>query len=85
MKTYEFDVVLKDVSEVTDDLAEELFAAGCDDGTPTGCEGIAWIHFDREAVSLEDAIVSAVAQVKSAGYAVSKVELAADAGMSIGA
>jgi hypothetical protein len=75
MKTYEFDVVLKDVSELPDDQAARLFAAGCDDGTPASCEGVAWIHFDREAASLEEAILSAVVQVQAAGFLVSKVEL----------
>jgi len=85
MKTYEFDVVLKDVSEVTDDQADALYAAGCDDGTPTSCEGVAWVHFDREAVSLEEAIRSAVAQVQAAGFRVSKVQLDMDATASLGA
>jgi hypothetical protein len=85
MKTYEFDVVLKNVSEVTDDQADELFAAGCDDGTPAACDGVAWIHFDREAASLEHAISSAVAQIQAAGLQVSKVELDADAAVSLGA
>jgi hypothetical protein len=84
MKTYEFDVSLKGVSEVTDEQADALFAAGCDDGTPACCNGLAWIHFDREAASLEDAIRSAVAQVQSAGFSVSKVELDADSAVSLG-
>lgn len=78
MKTYEFDVILKDVAEVTDEPADALFAAGCDDGTPASCHGLAWVRFDREAVSLEDAIRSAVAQVRAAGLAMSKVELDAE-------
>jgi hypothetical protein len=85
MKTYQFDVALKDVSEVTDDQADRLFAAGCDDGTPTSCIGLAWIHFDREAGSLEEAISSAVGQVQGAGFLVSKVELEADAAVALGA
>jgi hypothetical protein len=85
MKTYEFDVVLKDVPEVTDDQADRLFAAGCDDGTPAACDGVAWIHFDREAASLEVAIVSALAQVRAAGFTVSKVELDVAAAVSLGA
>ena len=85
MKTYEFDVVLKDVSELTDDQADRLFAAGCDDGTPAGCNGVVWVHFDREAVSLEKAISSAVAQVQSAGFIVSKVEMDAGVAVSLGA
>jgi hypothetical protein len=85
MKTYEFDVILKEMSEVTDHQADELFAAGCDDGTPAGCDGLAWIHFDREAASLEEAILSAVTQVQAAGFMVSKVELDVDAAVSLGA
>jgi hypothetical protein len=79
MKTYEFDVVLKDLPEVTEDQADRLFAAGCDDGTPANCNGLAWIHFDREAASLEEALTSAVAQVQDAGFRVSKVELDVEA------
>jgi hypothetical protein len=75
MKNYEFDLRLKDVLEVTDDQADALFAAGCDDGTPASCNGITWVHFDREAASLEEAIRSAIAQVQAAGFTVSKIEL----------
>jgi len=84
MTMYEFDVVLKDATEVTDEQADLLFAAGCDDGTPACCNGIAWIHFDREARSLEEAIRLAVAQVQAAGFRVFKVELDADSAVSLG-
>ncbi len=84
MKTYEFDILLKGVTEVTDDLADALFAHGCDDGTPTSSNGLAWIHFDREAPSLEAAIHSAVTQVRSAGFTVSKVELDVNATACLG-
>ena len=84
MKTYEFDVVLKDVAEVTDDQADALFATGCDDGTPASSDGVAWVHFDRGATSLEEAIRSAVAQVQAAGFVVSKVELDASAAVGLG-
>ena len=75
VKTYAFDVVLKDVFEVTGEQAYSLFAAGCEDGTPSGCEGVARVHFDREAASLEEAIVSALVQVQTAGFTVSRVVL----------
>jgi len=83
MKLYEFNVVLKDVSEVTDDQADVLFSAGCDNGTPASCNGMTWIHFDREASSLEEAIRLAVAQVQAADFGVSKVELDADSAVSL--
>src|SRR5436190_15813608 len=84
MKTYELDVVLSEAHEVTDDLADELFAAGCDDATLASCDGVVWVHFDREAASPEDAIRSAVEQIKIAGISLSKVELDVDAAWSLG-
>lgn len=84
MKTYEFDVILKDVDEVTDERADRLFAAGCDDGTPASCDGVAWVHFDRRAASLEEAILTALAQVQAAGFGVAKVEMDVQAAVSLG-
>jgi hypothetical protein len=78
MRTYEFDVLLKDTIEVTDELADALYAAGCDDGTPTSRNGRAWIHFNREGPSLEEAIRSAIAQVQAARFNVAKIELDVD-------
>lgn len=85
MKTYEFDVVLQGITEVTDTQADALFEAGCDDGTPTSCNGVAWVHFDREASSLEDAIRQAVSQVRAAGFTVCKIELDAGTAVFLGA
>ena len=84
MKSYEFDVILKGAHEITDEQADALFAAGCDDGTPASSCGVAWVHFDRDANSLEDAIRSAIAQVQSVGLSVSKVELDADSAVALG-
>lgn len=78
MTTYEFDVVLAGSTEVTAGQADALFAAGCSDGTPASYNEVAWIHFDREAPSLEEAIRSAVAQVRAAGLSVAKIELDAE-------
>jgi len=83
MKTYEFDVVLKGIAEVTDEHADALFDAGCDDGTLVSRDGLAWVHFDRQADSLEFAIRSAVTQVQSTGLVISKVELDVAAAVSV--
>ena len=83
MKIYEFDLILRDLAEVSDDQADALFAAGCDDGTPTSSNGVAWIHFDRQAPSLEEAIRSAVVQVQAAGLQVAKIQLDADSAVSL--
>jgi hypothetical protein len=75
MTCYDFTLVLKGDLELTEEIADELFAAGCDDGTPGTCEGEFSIDFHREAASLEAGIRSAVADVERAGYQVARVEL----------
>lgn len=75
MAVYAFTVVLANVTEMTEDLAERLFVAGCDDGSPWSSEGVAAVGFDREAHSLEQAIRSAIADVQKAGCHVARVTL----------
>jgi hypothetical protein len=78
MTTYDFTVVLKDAPELTEELSDRLYAAGCDDGTPGMCCGTTVIDFHRAGDSLEAAIRSAVADVSGAGYVVSRVEIEAE-------
>jgi hypothetical protein len=79
MTKYEFTLVLRGPLELTEDIADELHAAGCDDGTPGTCDGVFSIDFHREAESLEQAILSAIGNVKTAGYQVDRVEIPAEA------
>jgi hypothetical protein len=79
MTKYDFSLVLKGIEEIDDDLADALFAAGCDDGTPGSCDGVTRVDFHREADSLEEALRSAVANVQAAGCVVSRVEIEPDA------
>jgi hypothetical protein len=79
MTTYEFTLVLKGSIELTEEVADQLFEAGCDDGTPGTCQGAFSISFHREARTLEDAIRSAIAQVQTAGFVVERVEIEAGA------
>jgi hypothetical protein len=76
MKSYPFDVVLNGVAEVTDDQA---------DGTPACCNGMVRVHFDRDALSLEEAIRSAITQIQLAGFSISKVEMDAASAVALGA
>lgn len=75
MHTYRFTIVLSGVDEMTEDIAEALFEAGCDDGSPASGLGIAWVGFDRDAISLEAAVASALANVRAAGQTVARVQL----------
>jgi len=79
MTKYEFTLILKGPLELTEDIADELFEAGCDDGTPGTREGVFSIDFHRQAESLEEAMRSAIGDVKAAGYQVARVEIAAEA------
>lgn len=79
MASYELTLVLSDQTELSDDLADKLFAAGCDDATPSSSNGAVSIDFTREAPDLESAIRSAIANVTSAGYVAERVEIDAEA------
>jgi hypothetical protein len=74
---YEFTLILEGPLELTEELADRLFEAGCDDGTPGVCGGVFSIDFHREAGSLEAAISSAIQDVRSAGCEVDRIEIAA--------
>lgn len=78
MKFYEFSLLLSGEVEITEDLANRLFEAGCDDATPSSVGSSAEIDFTREAETLEKAIQSAIADVTSAGFKVARAEIQAD-------
>jgi hypothetical protein len=79
MTTYDFTVILGGIDELTVDVADRLFAAGCDDGTPSQRSNTVQVSFSREAADLESAIRSAIADVTAAGCKASRVEIQADA------
>ena len=60
---------------MTDEIAEALFEAGCEDGLPSSSEGLAQVYFAREAESLESAISCALSEIERAGFEFSKVEI----------
>ncbi len=79
MTKYAFTLILSGSVELTEEMADALFDAGCDDGTLGTCNGVFSIDFHREADSLEAALCSAIANVQSAGYTVARVEMEAEA------
>ena len=74
MNSFDFQLFLANADRSTEEMAEALYAAGCDDGTLFSSNGEVVIGFTREADSLEEAVRSAIANVIQAGYAVSRVE-----------
>lgn len=71
-------MILKKGTEITEELADRLYDAGCDDGTPGTFRGTPCIIFHREAKSLASAIRSAVADVLKTGCQVERVQIEHD-------
>lgn len=71
---HEFALILAQPEQSEED-ADRLYEAGCDDGSICTCQGVTRIDFHREAESLETAIRSAVADVRRAGFQVARVEI----------
>lgn len=65
MINYNFILVLSDITEPTEKLEDALFEAGCDDATLSFCNQLAYLEFDREALSFTEAVISAIKQVQS--------------------
>lgn len=66
-RVHEFDLVLTDVAELTTDVENALYEAGCDDATINVRAGRIFLLFSRTAASRADAISSAIRDVTKAG------------------
>jgi hypothetical protein len=71
---YEFSLILT-AGDVTDDEVEKLYESGCDDASILSRGEITMVQFDREAATLDEAIVSAIRDVESGGLMVARVEI----------
>ena len=76
MKEHEFTLVL--TADPDEEQAEKLYGT-FNDGTISTIAGVPQVHFHRESASLEDAIRSAIVDVRSAGFDVERVEMLPDA------
>ena len=75
MKEHEFTLVL--TADPNEEQADKMYGT-FNDGTISTIAGVPQIHFHREAASLEDAIRSAVADVRSSGFDIERVEMLPD-------
>lgn len=64
---FDFALVIDGVPELTTDIEDVLFEAGCDDATLTIRYGRLFMEFSRSAPSVKDAILSAIHDVRKAG------------------
>lgn len=82
MAEYRFSVIIPSAEmthEETLDATDSLANAGCSDASIRGHADGMELLFERAAESLQVAILSAIRDVESAGYRVSKVELEREA------
>ena len=75
MKEHEFTLVL--TADPNEEESDRLYGT-FNDGTISTTAGIPQIHFHRASESLEEAIRSAVGDVRSAGFDVRRVEMQPD-------
>ena len=73
---HDFTLILDGISNLSQEVVDALFEAGCDDGTLSRSAGIVSMDFTRSAPSLKDAIISAIRDVQNAnvGARVVRVE-----------
>lgn len=76
MKQYAFTAIL--AADPTDAETDRLYGV-FSDGTISTIAGVPQVHFHREAAFLEEAIRSAIADVRSAGFDVTRVEMQPEA------
>jgi len=72
MKEHEFTLIL--TADSNEEEADRLYGI-FNDGTLATIAGVPQIHFHREAPSLEEAIGSALANVRKAGFDVARIEI----------
>lgn len=72
MKAHEFTLIL--TAEPNEEEADRLYGI-FNDGTLATIADVPQIRFHREVPSLEEAIVSAMANVRKAGFDVARVEI----------
>jgi hypothetical protein len=71
---YEFSLILT-AADVSDEEADKLYEAGCDDGSILSRGDVTMIQFDRDAPTLDAALDTAIRDVEGAGFQVARVEI----------
>lgn len=74
MTEQHFTVILKGRNTLNEEVVEQLYGC-CDDASAGSSEGIGHVRFDRPATSLNEAIASAVADLRSCGLDVERIEI----------
>ena len=65
MQSWAFTLIVEGKDLQSDETFDALFEAGCDDALVGRTNGVQYMDFDREALTLADAVLSAVNAVES--------------------
>jgi hypothetical protein len=82
MPTHSFKLVLRDIKcldDVGDDFADKIYEAMPDATLASSC-GEAFVMVDREAKTMDEAIRSAIADLRRAGFEVNESKTEVDSG-----
>jgi hypothetical protein len=74
-RVYDFTFTIAGVDDLTVEMADALYEAGCDDSSPYSEGPTVYLIFHREAGSLGEAVGSAIRDVERAGFAVARVDV----------
>jgi hypothetical protein len=64
---HEFSLLYTGVDDLTDELSDALFEAGCDDATIGIQNGFFFADFHRQAATFREALISAIEDVERSG------------------
>lgn len=78
VSTFHFTVILEGLDDISEELTNRLFEAGCDDTLLRCCDGIVSLDFDRDAGSLAEAIGSAIRDITAAGCSPAQISCGQD-------
>jgi len=76
--TYSFTLVLCGLDELSTQVEQDIFEAGCDDALFGFRTGVPFLDFDREAGSFVEAVLSAIRDVARAGTGAEVVRIEPD-------
>ena len=65
MPSYEFTLIVEGPDLQANDHLDALYESGCDDALVGRSHGVQYLDFDRDAPSLDDAVLSAIANTES--------------------
>jgi hypothetical protein len=74
-QTHEFTLIYTGVEDITEEMANALYEAGCDDALIGMRDGLFFAHFGRDAPTFREALISAIDDVERSGQPLTLVRV----------